>query len=94
MRPVVVVSVFEVVQLFLEHPKRCRSGFLSEMKLQGLVEALDFALGLRVVWRGVFLHDSKIGKFVFKLVAATSKPGGEDPAVICQGRLWRVKFNN
>lgn len=67
---------------------------LSRVKPQGLVDALDLALGLRVVWIGIFLQDSRVGKLVFKWISTVTKPFREDPAFTCRGRLWWLEFKN
>jgi hypothetical protein len=55
------------------------------VQFQCLVKSLYLALGLRVVWRLVFLQDAKILQFVVKCIAAISKPCGEDSAVLGEG---------
>jgi hypothetical protein len=47
----------------------------------GLVEALDLALGLRMVGVAVFLDDAEAGEQVFEAVAAAGEAGGVDRSV-------------
>ena len=47
----------------------------------GLVEALDFALGLRMVGMAVLLGDADAGEQVFEAVAAAGETRGVDRSV-------------
>ena len=64
-------------------------GLGAEPLLQGLLEPLDFALGLRVVRLAVLLPDAQAAQFGLEGVAAAfaaGEPGGEDHPVVGQGR--------
>jgi hypothetical protein len=52
-----------------------------EPAVQGLVEALDLALGLRMVGMAVLLGDAEVGEQVFEAVAATGETRGIDRPV-------------
>ena len=65
---------------------------LGEPAFEGLVEAFDLALGLRVVGVAVLLGDAEGGEEVFEGVAAAAEPRGVDAAVIGQGRGWQAVF--
>ena len=70
MWPLLVVGEAEGIELSLNAGEAggCRS--LAEIALEGLVETLDLALGLRVAWRAVLLTDAKVGEQVLEAVAA------------------------
>ena len=55
---------------------------LPEPTLEGLVEALDLALGLRVAGRTVLLADAEVGEQVLEAVAAAGEPGRVDRSVV------------
>jgi hypothetical protein len=59
MRPLLVIDSPEGVELGLEFCKVDRRRPLPEVALEGLVEALDLALGLRVGRRAVLLADPR-----------------------------------
>ncbi len=89
MWPGVAVVVAQFVELGLEFPKCFWSGFCSEPLFEGLVESLDFALGLGVVFASVFLSDAVAGGEVFVGVFAACAAGGEDLAVVGEGGVGR-----
>ena len=85
----VVVDVLELVQPFVEVRHGMGTWLPCEPFLQGLMEALDFPLGLRVVRGAVFLGDAQGVELVFEGVAAApaaGQAGGVDHAVVGQGR--------
>src|ERR1035437_6803619 len=65
-----VVGEAEGVEWRLESGEAARCGPLAEVALEGLLEPLDLALGLRVTWRAVLLADAKVGEQVLEAVAA------------------------
>ena len=91
MRPLLVVEVLEPVELGLQFGEGGGRWLLGEPLLQGLVEAFDLALGLRVAGVAVLLLDPQGGEQVFEGVAAAGEAGGVDRAVVGQGRGgWAV----
>ena len=54
----------------------------SEPAFEGLVEALDLALGLGVAGGAVLLADAEHREQVFECVAAAPEPGAVDPGVV------------
>ena len=88
-RPAGVVEGGELVELGLEFGHG-GGGFLgAEPFLQGLLEPLHFALGLRVAGPAVLLGDAQQAQLVLQAVAAAAaadEPGGVDGAVVGQGR--------
>jgi hypothetical protein len=83
-RPVgskLVVDALEAVELGLQVGQSGGGGLSGEPALQGLVEALDLALGLRMVGMAVLLGDAQVGEQVFEAVAAAGETGGVDRPV-------------
>ena len=70
-----VVDALEAVELGLQLDDGGGGGLGSEPALQGLVEAFDLALGLRMVRMAVLLRDAEVGDQVFEAVAAA---GGKE----------------
>ena len=60
-------------------------GRAGEPAFEGLVEAFDFALGLRVAGVAVLLGDAQGGEEAFEVVAAVGESGGVDRSVVGQG---------
>jgi hypothetical protein len=85
-RPLAVVDHGEPVEEYLELGEGGGLGVLGgEPVLEGLLEPLDFALGLGVVRLAVFLGDAQSAQFVFEAVAASfaaGQAGGEHHAVV------------
>ena len=57
-----------------------------EPAFEGLVEAFDLALGLRVAGVAVLLVDAELAEKVFKAVAAAGESGGVDAPVVGERR--------
>ena len=84
----VVVDLVELSQLFVEVFQRVRGGLSVQPFLQGLMEAFDFALGLRVSGVAVLLGDAQGCDEGFEGVASAAsacESGGVDHAVVGQG---------
>ena len=88
-RPLVVVDGGEGVQEGLELGEGGWLGGLGgEPGLEGLPEAFDLALGLRVGGPAVLLLDAEAAQFGFEAVAAAAparESGGEHQPVVGQG---------
>ena len=69
-----VVDALEAVELGLQLDDGGGGGLGGEPALQGLVEAFDLALGLRMVRMAVVLRDAEVGDQVFEAVAAAGEP--------------------
>jgi hypothetical protein len=76
-----VADALEAVELGLQLGDGGGRWLGCEPALQGLVEAFDLALGLRIVGMAVLLRDAQVGDQVFEAVAAASEPGCVDRAV-------------
>ena len=61
-----------------------RRGLALEVALEGLVEALDLAAGLRVVGAGVFGLDAEAVEFGFEHDATSTGCAAEDGGVVAQ----------
>jgi hypothetical protein len=88
-RAFVVVDLPEFGQLFVQLLHGVGAGLPGEPFFQGLVEALDFALGLRVVRGAVLLCDAQSGNQVLEGVPAalsSGQAGGVNHAVVGQRR--------
>ena len=72
MRPLGVVVGGEGVELGLELGQGGCRGLGGQPFLQGLLESLDFALGLGVVRAAVLLLDPEAAQFVLQAVAAAA----------------------
>ena len=72
-RPLLVVGEPEGIELALELGDRACRRLLPEPALQGLVEALDLALGLGMPWGAVLLADAEVGEQVLEAVAAAGE---------------------
>ena len=81
-RPLLVVGEAEGVELGLELGERACRRPPPEPALQGLVEALDLALGLGMARCPVLLADAEIGEQVLEAVAAAGEAAGVDGAVV------------
>jgi hypothetical protein len=82
----------EGVELVSELDQCAGGGPGRQPALQGLVEALDLALGLGVAGGSVLLTVPEDGQEVFERVACAGDVAGVDAAVIGQrlgGRPWR-----
>lgn len=84
--PLLVVVVAEFVELALQLAGGAGCGLFVQPAFEGLVEAFDLALGLRVSRGAVFLAYAEDGQEVFEGVAPASEAGGVDAAVVCEGR--------
>jgi hypothetical protein len=73
--PVFVVMLAEPIELPLQGGEVGCRGAGSEPALQGLVEALDLALGLRVSGRSVLLLDTEDRQQVLERVATSPGTG-------------------
>ena len=82
---VLVVVVPEPVESGLQIGQGAGGRLLSEPAFQGLVEAFDLALGLRVPGVPVLLRDAQERQEVFEGVAAAAEAGGVDAAVVGEG---------
>ena len=82
MRPLLVIGRPEGVELGLELGQARDRRPLAEPAFQGLVEALDLALGLRVGRRSVLLTDAEVGEEILEVVAAAGEARGVDRAVV------------
>ena len=82
MGPLLVIGSPEGVELGLEFCKVDRRRPLAEPAFEGLVEALDLALGLRVGRRSVLLTDAEVGEEILEVVAAAGEARGVDRAVV------------
>ena len=85
--PVLVVDALEAVELGLQLGEGGGGGLSGEPALQGLVEAFDLALGLRMAGMAVLLGDAEVGEQVLEAVAAAGEAGGVDRPVVGEGRL-------
>jgi hypothetical protein len=72
-RPVVVVSAAEGIELGLQLSEGARHRLALQPALQGLLEALDLALRLGMAGVAVLLPDAQVGEQVLEAVA----PAGE-----------------
>ncbi|MDR6867349.1 hypothetical protein J2Y69_001950 [Microbacterium resistens] len=81
-RAALVVVLAEGVELLLQLGVRVGAGSGGEPAFQGLVEAFDLSLGLRVVGGAVLLSDVQCGEDVFEGVAAAAVAGGVDASVV------------
>ena len=81
-RPEVVVDATEAVELGLQVGQGGRGGLSCQPALLGLVEALDFSLGLRMVGMAVLLGDAQAGEQVLKAVSAAGEAGSVDRAIV------------
>jgi hypothetical protein len=86
-RSKVVVDALEAVELGLQVVQSGGGGLSCEPALQGLVEAFDLALGLRVVGMAVLLGDAQAGEQVLEAVAAAGEMRSVDRPVVGEGRL-------
>lgn len=68
---------------------RLRLGLLSQIALEGLMKAFDFALSLRMPRRDVLLLNAKVSQRVFKRVLAANESGCVNQSVVSQYRLRR-----
>ena len=84
--PVVVVVVPEAVELVLQGGEVVRGWLGGEPALEGLVEPLDLPLRLRVEGAAVALLDAEACEELLEAVAGAGDAGGEDAAVVGQGR--------
>jgi hypothetical protein len=78
-RPVgskLVIDALEAVELGLQLLQGGGGGLSGEPALQGLVEAFDLALGLRMVGMAVLLGDAQAGEQVLEVVAAAGETRG------------------
>ncbi len=81
MRPDLVVDAGEAVQLGLQFGHGGGGWLSGEPALQGLVEALDLALGLGMAGMAVLLRNAEVGEQVFEAVAAAGEAGSVDRAI-------------
>jgi hypothetical protein len=81
-RPLLVVGEPEGIELALELGDRACRRLVPEPALQGLVEALDLALGLGMSWGAVLLAHTEVGEQVLEAVPATGEAGGVDRSVV------------
>jgi hypothetical protein len=72
-RPVVVVSAAEGIELGLQFSEGARHRLALQPALQGLLEALDLALRLGMAGVAILLPDAQVGEQVLEAVA----PAGE-----------------
>jgi hypothetical protein len=92
-RPLGVAGGGEGVELGLQFGEGRGGGLGAEPFLQGLLEPLDFALGLGVAGPAVFLGDAQAAELVFQAVAAgaaADEPGGADGPVVSESRRGRA----
>jgi hypothetical protein len=85
-RPPLVVGEAEGVELGLKLAQGPCCRLTREPAFQGLVEALDLALGLGMPGRPVLLPDAEVGEQVLEPVATTGEPGRVDGAVVSERR--------
>src|SRR5437870_5554419 len=85
-----VVVLAKGVELELEVGEGCGGGLLSEIALEGLVEALDLAAGLGMVWGGVLDLDAQALELQFESDLAASGAAAEDGGVVAQERGGRA----
>src|SRR5207249_11629901 len=82
--PAVVVVVAKGVELELELGQRASWRLPAEKALEGLVEALDLAAGLRVGGGRVFEGDPEAFEFQLEQDPASPGPAGEDGGVVAE----------
>ena len=75
----------EAVELGLQLVQGGGGGLSGEPALQGLVETLDLALGLRMAGMAVLLADAQVGEQVLEAVAAAGEARGVDRPVVGEG---------
>ncbi len=80
--PFLVVGEAEGIELRLQLGEGPRRGLLSEPALEGLVEALDLALGLGMAGSPVLLADAQVGEEVLEAVASAGEARGVDGTVV------------
>jgi len=85
-RSAVVVVVAEGVELELQLVQGGGGSLLAKEALEGLVEALDFAAGLRVIGTGVLEVDAQTLKLQLEEDLAAAGLGGEDGGVVAEQR--------
>src|SRR6516164_10174770 len=84
MGSVLVVVVTKRVELELQVSQRKRPGLFSQEALQRLMEALDFATGLRVIGGRVNAADAEAFKLGFEDDFAAPRTAAEDGRVVAQ----------
>ena len=84
-----VVVVTKRVELKLELGDGTSWRLLAQKAFDGLVEALNLATGLRVVWRRVFEGDTQALELQLQQDLATARFAGEHGAVVAQKRGWQ-----
>jgi hypothetical protein len=82
MRALLVVGEAEGVELALEPGEAAGCRPLPEPPLEGLVETLDLALGLRVTRCAVLLTDAEVGEQVLEAVAAPGEARRVDRPIV------------
>ena len=85
-----VVGVLEFGELGLELGDGCSGWSGVEPAFLGLVEPLDFPLGLGVTGGPVFLSYAECGEEVFEAVAAAGEAGGVNTSVVSQCGRWQA----
>ena len=91
MRPLLVVGEAEGVELGLQLGEVGRRRLPPEPALEGLVEALDLALGLGMARRPVLLADAEVGEQVLEAVAAAGEARRVDRPLsvsVAAGQPW------
>ena len=89
---VVVVDFLEFIELLLEFCESVCWFSAAQSFFQCLVEAFDFALGLRMVGLAVLLNDSKLCQEVFKRVFAFGEASSVNNPVVGECGLGRPVF--
>ncbi len=84
-----VVVLAKRVELKLELGDGVCRRLLVQEALDGLVEALDLAAGLRVVGRGVFEDDAQALQLKLEQDLAAPGPAGEDGGVVAEQGSWQ-----
>jgi len=82
---VLVVVLSEPVELPLQFVQGGSGGLRGEEAFQGLVEAFDLALGLRVAGGTVLLFHAEQGQQVLESIAAAAEACGVDASVVGEG---------
>ena len=82
---------WKLVELGLQVVQGGGGGLSGEPALQGLVEAFDLALGLRMAGMAVLLGDAQVGEQVFEAVAAAGETRGVDRPVVGEGRAEEAR---
>ena len=85
-----VVNLLEFIQDRLQLGDRFGSWACVDPEVLRVVETLDFALGLRVIWFPVLLAYPQCDQQFFEPVQAFEQACGVNQSVVGQGALWRA----